>query len=380
MTIAAVRTHRVSVPLHTPFVTALRTATTVESLLVEVVDADGRSGFGEAPQVWKVTGESVAGAAACVEQLIAPALTGRDADDVAGSARLVRAAAAGNHGVKAAADTALHDLAARRLGIPLVRLLGGTRLRVPTDVTLPAGDPDTLGAAARARTAEGFRVLKVKVGKAGPGERDAVAADIARIRRVRAEAGPDALIRLDANQGWTPRQAVRAIRGMQDAGLSIELVEQPVPAPDLDGLAWVSDRVDVPILADEAVFGVRDLTEVIRRRAADMVNVKLAKCGGLGPARTLLELAAAHDVGTMVGSMMETEVGVGAAASLVAACGTTVVSDLDAAWFLAGSPLTGGLRYDGAEVVLPDAPGLGVAWSGAIAATRHRAMSLKEAP
>ncbi|MFG2045395.1 mandelate racemase/muconate lactonizing enzyme family protein [Dactylosporangium sp. NPDC048998] len=360
MTIAEVRAHAVSVPLHTPFVTALRTATTVESLLVEVVDADGHSGFGEAPQVWKVTGDSVAGARACVEQILGPLLAGRDADDVAGGARAVHAAVAGNTAARAAVDVALHDLAARRLGVPLVRLLGGTRLRVPTDVTLPAGDADTLGAAARDRVCEGFRVLKVKVGKAGDGERDAAAADVRRVGRIRAEVGPDVRIRLDANQGWTPREAVRAIRGMQDAGLDVELVEQPVPRHDLDGLAWVSDRVDVPILADEAVFGIRELVEVIRRRAADMVNVKLAKCGGIGPARTLLDLAAAHDVGTMVGSMMETQVGVGAAASLVSAYGTTVVSDLDAAWWLASSPVTGGIRYEGAEVLLPDAPGLGV--------------------
>lgn len=150
------------------------------------------------------------------------------------------------------------------------------------------------------------------------------------------------------------------IRGIEDAGLDVELVEQPVPRWDLDGLAWVSDRVDVPILADEAVFGVRDLVEVIRRRAADLVNVKLAKCGGLHPARTLLDLATAHGLGTVVGSMMESGIGIGAAASLVAAYGTSAVSDLDAAWWLADSPVRGGIRYDGATVVLPDAPGLGV--------------------
>ncbi|WP_238007048.1 dipeptide epimerase [Dactylosporangium sp. AC04546] len=349
MTITDVRTHSVSAPFHTPFVTALRSATAAESLLVEVVDANGRSGFGESPQVWKVTGDSVAGARACVEQVLGPLLIGRDADDLAANCRTVHGAVVGNAGARAAVDTALHDLAARRLGVPLVRLLGGTRLRVPTDVTLSAGD-----SAAAARVAEGFTVLKVKVGKSSPAD------EVHHIRRIREAAGPGARIRLDANQGWTPREAVRAIGSMQDAGLDIELVEQPVPAPDLDGLAWVTSRVDVPILADESVFGVRDLVCVIHRRAADMVNVKLAKCGGLSIARTMLDLAAAHDIGTMVGSMMETQVGVGAAASLVAAYDTTVVSDLDAAWWLASTPLTGGLRYDGAEVVLPDAPGLGV--------------------
>ena len=105
---------------------------------------------------------------------------------------------------------------------------------------------------------------------------------------------------------------------------------------------------------------MRDLVAVIERRAADLVNVKLAKCGGLGPARTLLEVARAHDMGTIVGSMMETHVGLGAAASLAAALGTTAVPDLDAAWWAEESPVRGGLRYDGATVVLPEAPGLGV--------------------
>jgi L-alanine-DL-glutamate epimerase-like enolase superfamily enzyme len=353
MPIAAVRTHRLSAPLHTPFVTALRRATAVDTLAVEVVDADGRSGFGEAPQVWQVTGASIAGAQAAVEGVFAPLLRGRDPDDLVACCRLVRHAAAGNEAAKAAVDVALHDLAARRLGVPLVRLLGGSVLRVPTDITLSAGDAASLGVAAKQRTAEGFGVLKVKVGTEAAG-------DVARVRAVREAVGPATTIRLDANQGWTPREAVRVIRAVEDAGLDVELVEQPVPHWDLDGLAWVSDRVNVPILADESVYGPRDLVAVIRRRAADMVNVKLAKCGGLTAARTLLELAEAHEMGTVVGSMMESGIGVGAAASLAAAYGTTAVSDLDAAWWLAWSPIQGGVRYDGPTIVLPDEPGLGI--------------------
>jgi L-alanine-DL-glutamate epimerase-like enolase superfamily enzyme len=357
MTITEVRTHRLSAPMHTPFVTALRTATTVDTLVVEVVDADGRSGFGEAPEVWRVTGASVAGAEACVREHLGPALLGRDADDLTARCREVRRAVAGNEAAKAAVDVALHDLAARRLGVPLVRLLGGSALSVPTDVTLSAGDAGSLAAAARDRMAEGFTVLKLKVGLDAAG-------DVDRVRAVRDAVGPGPRIRLDANQGWTPREAVRVIRGIEDAGLDVELVEQPVPSWDLDGLAWVSDRVGVPILADEAVYGVRDLVEVIRRRAADMVNVKLAKCAGLATARVLLGLAEEHGLGTLVGSMMESPVGVTAAASLAAAHGTTAVSDLDAAWWLASSPVQGGLRYAGGTVLLPDAPGLGLTLEG----------------
>ncbi len=353
MPITDVRTRVVSAPLHTPFVTALRRTTTIDSLIVELVDEDGRAGYGEAPQIWQVTGASIAGTRACVETVLAPLLRGRDPDDVADTCRTVRAAVAGNEAAKAAVDVALHDLAARHLGIPLARLLGGASRPVPTDVTLSAGAAAELADAARARVADGFSVLKLKVGADAAG-------DVTRVRAVRAAVGPGVGLRLDANQGWTPREAVRVIRALEDADLGVELVEQPVARWDLAGLAWVSDRVELPILADESVFGIRDLVEVIRRRAADLVNVKLAKCGGLGPAVALLALAEEHGLGTLVGSMMETEVGVGAAASLVAARGTSAVSDLDAAWWLASSPVSAGVSYVDSQVVLPDAPGLGV--------------------
>ncbi len=213
--------------------------------------------------------------------------------------------------------------------------------------------PDSLAAAAVDRVKDGFAVVKMKVGT------DA-ATDVARVAAVRAAVGPDVGIRLDANQGWSAREAVRVISELETRDLGVELVEQPVVAADLDGLAWVTSRVNTPVMADESVYGVRDLVEVIRRRAADLVNVKLAKCGGLTNGRTLLELAHAHEMGTTVGSMMETHIGVGAAASLAAACGTTVLPDLDAAWWATESPYVGGLSYDGATVELPDSPGLGI--------------------
>ncbi|WP_271636869.1 enolase C-terminal domain-like protein [Solicola gregarius] len=152
----------------------------------------------------------------------------------------------------------------------------------------------------------------------------------------------------------------RSSERFEDARLEIELIEQPVAAADLDGLAWVTDRVATPIMADESVHTTRDLIELIRRRAVDMINVKLAKCGGLHNARTLLEGARSHGVGTMVGSMMETHVGIGAAASLVAAYETTAVNDLDAAWWAAASPYAGGPRYDDATIILSREPGLGI--------------------
>lgn len=352
-TIDRVTCHRVSVPLHTPFVTALRRTTSIESLLVEIADSDGVTGWGEAPQNWQVTGESVVGAQACVEGPLRQAVLGTGPDDLEELTRDVASAVSGNPGSKAAVDVALHDLAARRRGLTLPELLGSDRRRVPTDVTIAAGSAADLAANATARVGDGFATLKLKVGT----DPDS---DVERVLGARRAVGPRIRLRLDANQGWSALDAVRVVSALEDAHADIELVEQPVAAGDLDGLAWVTARVSTPVMADESVFGLRQLVEVIRSRAADMVNVKLAKCGGLAPARTLLKVARAHDVGTIVGSMMETHVGVGAAASLVAAVGTSVTADLDAAWWSAASPVKGGLEYDGGTVVLPDSPGLGV--------------------
>jgi o-succinylbenzoate synthase len=357
MSIAEIRCHRLRAPLHTPFVTALRRTEHLETTVVEVVDSDGLRGYGEAPQVWRVTGESLAGAEACLSGPLADVVRGRALEDLHELSREIADAVVGNFGAKAAIDVALHDLAARRAGHTLAAFLGAGpgQQRVPTDVTVSAGAPDELAEAAAKRTAEGFAVLKVKVGT-DPGQPET---DVARLGKVR-EAAPDARIRVDANQGWTPDQAISVIRAMEDAGLDIEFVEQPVAREDVEGLAKVTRGVDTPVMADEAVFGLRDLAVVIDHRAADLVNVKLAKCGGLGVARELLERARAAGMGTIVGSMMEGPIGVGAAASLVAAIGTTHVSDLDAAWWASESPVVGGASYDGGTIVLPDSPGLGI--------------------
>jgi o-succinylbenzoate synthase len=357
MTISEVRCHALRARLHTPFVTALRRTDHLETTVVEVRDGDGYVGYGEAPQVWRVTGESLAGAQACLSGPLADVVRGRhleDLEDLELLGQEVQDAVVGNFGAKAAMDTALHDLAARRNAQSLVAFLGGTagEQRVETDVTVSAGEPDELSATAAKRTADGFSVLKLKVGT------DA-ATDVARVRAVR-DAAPDARIRVDANQGWSPDEAVRVIRAMEDAGLGVEFVEQPVERYDVAGLARVTAAVDTPVMADESVFGPRELTAVIDLHAADLLNVKLAKCGGLGVARTLLDRARAAGMGTIVGSMMEGPIGVGAAAALVAAVGTTHVCDLDAAWWASESPVVGGATYDGGFIVLPGSPGLGI--------------------
>lgn len=370
---ASVACARLTVQLHTPFVTALRRTTTTDTVVVRVTDSDGVTGWGEAPQAWQVTGESLASATACIEQMLAPLVVDHDVNDwqrvVAATQRVV----ARNFGAKAAVDVALWDLVARRHGVTLAALLAGKTSEggaygaglgasgseaaapgVRTDVTLSAGSADDLATAAVRRVEDGFRTLKMKIGT------DAMT-DVARVRAVRNAVGPDVTLRLDANQGWTPDDAVDVIRALEDADLGVELVEQPVAGDDVEGLARVRSRVGLPIMADESLYGLVDLDRIIRLDAADMVNVKLAKCGSLGVAMELLRRATDHGLGTMVGSMMETQIGVGAMASVAAAHPTTLVDDLDAAWWAASPPVLGGLAYEGDTVVLPTEPGLGIA-------------------
>lgn len=355
MAITELRTHHVRVPLREPFVTAVRRTEAVEAILVELRDDAGNTGWGEGTETWRVTGESRASIRAALEGPLRELVLGREPEDLARLSHEIARAIVGNTSAKSALDCALHDLAAARLGVPLTGLLGGTTRTVPIDVTLAIAEPERMAEAGAARVREGFDTLKIKVGEPGVDEPG-------RLRRIREAVGPETRLRLDANQGWDAKQAVRLIRGFEDAGLDIELIEQPVPARDLAGLARVTAAVDTPILADESVASPTDLLEVVRAGAADLVNIKLAKCGGLGLARALTAIAESAGIGVFFGSMLETHVGIGATAALAAASPAALGrADLDAAWWLADSPVHGGIQAPGPELALPEAPGSGIA-------------------
>ena len=247
---------------------------------------------------------------------------------------MIDLAVVGNGAAKAALDSALHLLPGRPTGA------------LPTVITVSAGDPDQISEAACARAAEGFRTLKLKVGT------DA-ATDVRRVRAARDGAGPDVALRVDANTGWDAHAAVDVIRALEDADLRVQLVEQPVPAHDLLGMAFVRARVETPVMADESVFDLDDLVEVVRHGAADLVNLKLAKAGGITPALELARVARRHGLGISVGCMLEGPVGVTAGFALAAMAGFDVAPDLDGAWWLApGAPYADGVAYADGQVVM----------------------------
>jgi L-alanine-DL-glutamate epimerase-like enolase superfamily enzyme len=183
------------------------------------------------------------------------------------------------------------------------------------------------------------------------------------MRAVRAAAGPDVVLRIDANQAFDAGTAIRIIRDLEDAGLEIELAEQPVPAGDWAALAQVSAAVDTPVMADESLWTLADLDRLLEHRAAPLVNIKLAKAGGLRHGRRLLERARAEGLGVVIGCMLESPVGIAAAASLASllpATGRSAAQDLDGGLWLATSPVDGGASYAGRTIRLAAAPGLGI--------------------
>jgi L-alanine-DL-glutamate epimerase-like enolase superfamily enzyme len=247
----------------------------------------------------------------------------------------------GHGAAKCALDIALHDLAGKVLGISVHGLLGLSADLPPTDFTIGIDDPEVV--AERARRAADFPALKIKVG--GPG-------DLATLEAVRGVFGGP--IRVDANTGWTPDGALDLLPHLERLG--VELIEQPFPARRLDQLRWLQERSALPIVADESCVFEEDLEGLVGVVAG--VNVKLAKCGGIGPARRMLERARDLGFRTFLGCMEETSVGI-AGSAVVASLADWV--DLDGCLLLADDPFEG-LELDPEHRWrLGDGPGLGLA-------------------
>ena len=353
MKITGIEWGRVSIPLRTPFKTALRRVDSVEDIIVTVHTDTGEKGFGEAPPTGVITGDTAESVCGALEHHLAPALLGREVEDFEQLMQRVQAALVHNSSAKAAVDMALWDLYGKRYRIPVHKLLGGARTHLVTDLTISVNDPAVMARDAQIAIQRGFDCLKIKVGVDPE-------LDVSRLAAVRAAVPRGTVLRIDANQAWTPKQAVRILNGMQEKGLDIELVEQPVPAADIEGLRYVTERSFVPVLADEAVFGPADALRILQARAADLLNIKLMKCGGIYNALKIATLCEMYGVECMIGCMLEGRVAVNAAAHLACAKGVITRVDLDGPMLCAADPVHGGAVFNEKDITLTDEPGLGV--------------------
>ncbi|WP_203363731.1 dipeptide epimerase [Bacillus sp. REN10] len=350
MMIKDLQVNRRKIPLLMPFKTALRTATEIESTDVTLTLENGIIGKGAAAPTFVITGESSESIVAALTGPIKDILVGSDISHFQTLLQAIQSCCVGNSSAKAAADIALHDAYCKWLHVPLHAFLGDKK-PLQTCMTIGVDAPKQMADDAKRNIDLGFKILKVKVG-ANP------SLDIDRIEAIRDVIPKTVKLRLDANQGWTPKQAVQLINDMEKRNLGIEFVEQPVASHDLEGLKFVTERVGIPIMADESVFSAKDTLTLISGRYVDLLNIKLMKCGGISNAWKIASIAETNGVACMIGSMMEPALSVAAAAHFAAAHPNVKYFDLDAPLWL--SEETQELSYVNEKVILSDLPGIGL--------------------
>ena len=322
-----------------PFTIARGGSSEFRVVWVRVTDSDGNDGWGEASPS-RFYGETADTVAAVLPRLttaideINPWSLEEIEQELDRSIRF-------NGAAKSAVSAALHDLAAKRLGVPLWKMWGLDPARAPRS-SFTIGIGDSADIARKVAEADEYPILKVKLGSSHDEE----------ILQVVRDAAPDKVLRVDANAAWTAKHALRMIDVL--VRHRVEFVEQPLAAHDLEGLRFVRERSPLPILADESCVTSADIPRLVG--AVDGINIKLAKCGGLREALRMIAAARTHGMLVMCGCMIETSLGITAAAHLAPLLD---YADLDGAALVSNDPFIGA-SIAGGRIALRDAPGLGV--------------------
>jgi L-alanine-DL-glutamate epimerase-like enolase superfamily enzyme len=324
-------------PTH-PFVIARGGYSHHRNVIVRLTDDDGLEGFGEAAPN-RYYGESVSTVTAALGQF-KPVLERADPFSLESIEANLNRVLRGNASAKSAVSSALHDLVGKRLGFPVYRLWGLDAATVPqSSFTIAIAENEEL--AKRVAEARDYPILKIKLGT----DRDE---EIVRIVR---NAAPAKRLRVDANAAWTAKHAVRMSDFLADQG--VEMVEQPVPANDIEGLRFVRKSSKLPIFADESCLVATDVAKLAG--AVDGINIKLAKCGSLREAMRMVHAARALDMQVMAGCMIESSLGISAIAQISPLLD---FADFDGAALLSNDPFRGA-TISGGTVRLSDQPGLG---------------------
>lgn len=352
MKITDIKLGSISVPLKKPFKTALRTVESVEDIIVRIETDTGNIGYGEAPPTGVITGDTTGAIIGAIEDHIKKHLIGMDIENIEEIMLRLDKSIVGNNSAKAAVDIAIYDLYGQLYKAPVYKLLGGYKKEIVTDITISVNEPEEMAQDSIEAIKKGYKTLKIKVGKDS-------ALDIKRMQAIREAVGYNVDLRIDANQGWNAKEAIYTLRKMEDAGLNIELVEQPVPAYDLEGLKLVTNNVNIPVLADESVFSPRDAITIMQMGAADLINIKLMKTGGIHNALKICSMAEVYGIECMLGCMLEAKVSVTAAVHLAAAKSIITKIDLDGPVLCREDPVNGGAIFEDYKISLTDDPGFG---------------------
>jgi muconate cycloisomerase len=355
--IEAIETFILDVPTIRPHVLSVATMQSQAMVIVRILASDGVEGVGEGTTIGGLSygAESPESIKLTIDTYVTPLLVGRDATRPAQLMATLRKQISANHFAKNAIETALLDAQGKRLGVPVSELMGGrVRDRLPVLWTLASGDTSKDIEEAEAMLAAGrHNVFKLKIGKR------AMEADVAHVAAIKRALGERGGVRVDVNQAWSEATAKRAMPLLADAG--VELVEQPIKASSLSGMARLTAMGQVAVMADEALYGPETGFAYARAGAADVFAIKIAQAGGLSPAKALASIAEAAGVSLYGGTMLEGAVGTIASAQLFAtfsdlAFGTELFGPLLLTQEILATPLD----YSDFGLTVPDAPGLGI--------------------
>lgn len=336
--IESITAEPLTIPLLEPFTIATGSVSEARNVLITVVLRDGSTGYGECAPFPPSTGESQETALAAARDCI-QILRGRDASSWRTLSKLIHSVYYAQSTVCAGMEMAILDALARSYGMPLATFFGGASTGVETDMSIPMVTPEHAYRLAQDIVKRGITAIKIKVG----GD---LREDADRVEAVR-NGAPQASITLDANQGYTPAQALLLLETLDNRDIRPLLLEQPTPKDDHEGLRYLSQHTSVPIAADESASHAAAVARLINMNAVSVVNIKLMKAG-IVEALDIAALCRAHHIGLMIGAMIESRLAIAAAAHLAAGLGGFSFIDLDTPMLLAEDPFTGGYEQRGA--------------------------------
>ena len=354
--IAQVETWLIEIPTRRPHKLSFGDVTVLHMVMVRTTSDEGVSGWGEATILGGPTWseESAESVFLTLERYLIPHVLGRDTETLEQLRLTWDAQVRGNPFAKAALEMSIVDLRARTMGVSVAQLLGGVvRTRVPLSWSIAAPTLEEDIEEATRMVAGGHRIFKVKAGNRPLQE------DLRIIQALREAVGPEVSLRVDANQGWSRRDAFLAVDALADVGLAF--LEQPLVREDIQGLALLQAKSATPLLADESVTTLREAAALANLDAVRGFAFKLAKHGGFVPAMHIAAFARAMGIGCYVGCMIETGVGTAAYAQFCASLPVLEYGcELFGPMLLAGDIVTEPIRYEPGHIVVPEGPGLGV--------------------